>query len=63
MKSPDKKIDLDVRENNEVEDILNSFESNPDEVYKVLEESPEAMSQFQAILLLKRGGRWKRIRI
>ena len=49
MKSPDKKIDLDVRENNEVEDILNSFESNPDEVYKVLEESPEAMSQIISI--------------
>lgn len=49
MKSPDKKIDLDVRENNEVEDILNSFESNPDEVYKVLEESPEAMSQLISI--------------
>lgn len=53
MKSPDKKIDLEVRENNDVEDILNSFESNPDEVYKVLEESPEAMSQLMAIVQSK----------
>lgn len=47
--SLDKKINLEMKDSKEVEDIINSFESNPEKIYKVLEESPEKMSQLISI--------------
>lgn len=44
--SLDKKTKAEIEENKEVEDIINLYESDPDKIYKVLEESPEKISKI-----------------
>lgn len=47
--SLDKKTKAEIEENKEVEDIINLYKSDPDKIYKVLEESPEKISKIISI--------------